>query len=449
MHTQTVGIKQNANRLSDQSIVFIFLMGVFMGAIDHGIVGPALSSILEAFNVSASWGTWSFTIYTLTFAISIPILSKLSDRIGRKQTFMLGISLFAIGSTIAAIAANFPMFLIGRAIQAMGSGGIFPITSAQIVATYPPEKRGRALGYVGVAFGIGTILGPSVGGLIISYFEWQWIFLINLPISFIVLMMVARYKQTQQVIVKPIDYKGIFLVSITILATMYGITSGNLVFIGIGILLIPILLGIEKKQTDPVLNSAYFTRKSTLVILVTSLFSGVVMATSINFLPYFSEAILHLEKGSSGIFATPFAVSSTIASLVAGILSDKVGAKKVLILGFLISLIGSISLATIVSSLELFMVVITIMGFGVGIIIGAPLNILIMNEINPLETGLAMGYLSLTRSIGSTLGPVIGGALIVAFPSGFSYLFILSSVVSILSILIVGMFLENVAKTAK
>lgn len=448
MQTQTLEIKPNTNQQSDKMIVFTFLIGVFMGALDHGIVGPALSSILEAFDVSASWGTWSFTIYTLTFAISIPILSKLSDRIGRKQTFMMGITLFAIGSTISALAVNFPMFLVGRAIQAIGSGGIFPITSAQIVATYPIEKRGRALGYVGVAFGIGTILGPSVGGFIISYLDWQWIFLINLPISIIVLLLASRYKKTQQVNVKPIDYKGILLLSITILATMYGITSNNIVFIGVGILLIPILLGVEKKQPDPVLNSAYFKRKSSLIILVTSLFSGVVMATSINFLPYFSETFLNIEKGSSGVFATPFAISSTIASLVAGVLSDKLGAKKVLILGFLISLIGSISLATFVSSLELFMVVITIMGFGVGIIIGAPLNILIVNEINPLETGLAMGYLSLTRSIGSTLGPVIGGALITAFPSGFSYLFILSSVVSILSVLIVGIFLENVAKKA-
>ncbi|MFT4413018.1 MFS transporter [Fredinandcohnia humi] len=448
MQTQALDIKQNPTRITNQVVVFTFLIGVFMGALDHGIVGPALSSILESFQVSASWGTWSFTIYTLTFAISIPILSKLSDRIGRKQTFMLGITVFAIGSLVAAVAVNFPMFLLGRAIQAIGSGGIFPITSAQIAATYPPEKRGRALGYVGVAFGIGTILGPSVGGLIISHFDWQWIFLINIPISVIVLLVIAGYKQSQQIMIKPIDFKGIFLLSVTILGIMFGISSGNWIFILVGVLLIPILILVERKQADPILNISYFTRKSTVIILVASLFSGLVMATSINFLPYFSETILEMKKGNSGIVVTPFAIASTIASLIGGYLSDKFGAKRILILGFIISLMGSLTLATMVSTIEVFIAVIFVMGFGVGIIIGAPLNMLIMQVINPLETGMAMGYLSLSRSIGSTIGPAIGGAFIASYSSGFTYLFISSSIISIISIILVWVFLKNNVKKA-
>lgn len=110
MSTQAIPQAQPKTGISRGLMLFTFLLGIFMGALDHGIVGPALSSIFSAYQVSESWGVWSFTIYTLTFAVSIPVLGKLSDRLGRKQTFILGISLFAIGSLIAAFAPDFTAF---------------------------------------------------------------------------------------------------------------------------------------------------------------------------------------------------------------------------------------------------------------------------------------------------------------------------------------------------
>ncbi|GFN31465.1 MFS transporter [Paenibacillus xylaniclasticus] len=145
---QAYSVSQMTQGLSRGAVTSLFLLGIFMGALDHGIVGPALSSILEAFGVNAQWGVWSFTVYTLLFAVSIPVLGKLSARFGRKQTFQLGIRLFALGSLIAALAPSFPIFLLGRAVQAIGTGGIFPIIGAQIAMTYPPERRGRMMGLI-------------------------------------------------------------------------------------------------------------------------------------------------------------------------------------------------------------------------------------------------------------------------------------------------------------
>jgi len=439
MSTQAMPAVQPVQGMSRGLMIFTFLLGIFMGALDHGIVGPALSSIFTAYQIDASWGVWSFTIYTLTFAVSIPILGKLSDRIGRKQTFMLGISLFAIGSLLAAFAPNFAVFLLGRAIQAIGSGGIFPITAAQIAATTPPQERGKAMGLIGVAFGIGTIAGPAVGGLILSVLDWQWIFLINIPISVLILLMVSGLKQQQPVVKKPIDYPGIVVLSIMILALMYGISSSNIVFILIGLILLPVLLRIERKQADPVMNTQYFTKKRTLTFLLASLISGFVMATSINFLPVFTESVLHMAKGNSGLLATPFAVASVIASLLGGALVDKIGAKRVLVLGFIISILGAVSLGFVVESLVSFIATIVVMGFGVGIIIGAPLNVLILQVVDPKETGAAVGYLSLFRSLGSTLGATVAGKLI-GIAAGFTYLFSVSALVALLSIVMILVF---------
>ncbi|MUT66484.1 MFS transporter [Paenibacillus sp. NEAU-GSW1] len=415
-----------------------FLLGIFMGALDHGIVGPALSSIFQAFDVDSSWGGWSMTIYTLTFAVSIPVLGKLSDRFGRKRTFMFGISMFALGSIVCAFAPNFAVFLAGRAIQGIGTGGIFPITAAQIAVSYPPEQRGAKLGLIGVVFGTGSILGPIVGGAIIKYLEWEWIFLVNIPISIVILILISRIKLEQQVQVKPIDYKGISLLAVVILAIMYGITSGQWLIAVIGLAAIPLLVMVEKRQADPIVNLSYFQRRPTLLLLIVTFLSGAIMTTSF-FIPVFSEKVLQMAKGDSGFTVAPFAVASALASYFGGVLADKLGARRIMAIGFVIAAAGAIALGMIGEEPAVFYAATTVMGFGVGIIIGAPINVLMLQAVELKDAGSAIGYLSLLRSMGSSLGPVIAGKLLATYSDGFPYVFGFSSVLAFISLILLFM----------
>lgn len=413
-----------------------FLLGIFMGALDHGIVGPALSSIFTAFQIEASWGVWSLTIYTLLFAVSIPILGKISDRVGRKQTFTFGITVFAIGSLLAALAPNFLVFLLGRAVQAIGAGGIFPITAAHIAASYPPDKRGKIMGLIGVAFGLGSILGPMVGGLMVAKVDWQWIFLMNLPISALILFLMTGFTAEQETVKKPIDGAGIIVLSLMIVAIMLGISSGEIVIIMAGVILLPILISIEKKHPDPVVNLKYFTQRNTIVILVSSLISGFVMATASHFVPLYAESMLGLAKGNAGLSVTPLAIASTVASLAGGMMTDKFGAKRTLQAGFILSLTGAVLLTSVSGSFVTFIISLIVIGFGVGIIVGAPLNMLIIQAVGMKEMGAAVGYISLLRSIGSTLGPATAGKMIDSFASGFTYVYLSSAAASAIAIVL-------------
>ncbi|MCR2805751.1 MFS transporter [Paenibacillus soyae] len=425
--------------LSRRATVLTLLLGIFMGALDHGIVGPALSSIMQEFDLDTGWGVWSFTVYTLLFAVSIPVLGKLSDRFGRKQTFAFGITMFALGSIISAIAPSFTVFLIGRAVQAIGTGGIFPITTAQIAMSYPPEQRGRMLGLIGMVFGLGTILGPVLGGVIIEGLEWQWIFLVNVPISAIILILVTRIRQEQPIVKKTIDVPGIVTLTIIILSLMLGITLKNLGFLGLGALLIPLLVMIERKSADPVVKLAYFTRSSTLTLLLASMVSGFVMASATHLIPYFSETVLGMDKGAAGMSVTPLAIASVLASLAGGYLADKAGAKNVLMAGFALTLAVGAVMASGVDTIGLFYSMMAVLGFGIGIIIGAPLNVLILQAVNPQETGLAVGYISLFRSIGSTMGPTVAGLFLSTSANGYQPLFIASAAVSGISIVLLAL----------
>ncbi|MFS1516597.1 MFS transporter [Bacillus sp. SCS-151] len=417
----------------------LFLIGIFMGALDHGIVGPALSSIVFTYNIDTSWGVWSFTIYTLLFAVSIPLMGKFSDRFGRKLIFIVGIGLFGIGSLFAALAPNFVLFLIGRSIQAIGTGGIFPITAAFIAVSYPEETRAKAMGMIGLIFGFGSILGPMVGGYIIQNFDWQWIFLINVPIAILVVVLMSFVKIQQQIIKNPIDYKGIMLLTAIILSIMLGITTVNIYVLIIGVILIPIMIFVEKAAPDPIIKIHFFKQKNTLIILFYSAVSGVIMASTINLLPIFIETEMMISKASAALGVAPLAITSMIASVVGGQMVTKIGAKKVLFIGFLLTTIGTLLLINPINY-SYVLVVSAIIGFGIGIIIGAPLNILIIQETPISEAGTSVGFLSLFRSLGSTVGPTIAGIMIASSADGFAYISIFLASVSIISLIIFAIF---------
>ncbi|WP_139492093.1 MFS transporter [Brevibacillus dissolubilis] len=430
--------------LSQGMTLFTFLMGIFLGALDHSVIGPALSSILASYEMVPAWGSWSFSVYTLVFAVSIPVLGKLSDRFGRKQTFMFGITSFAVGSLICALAPNFTVFLLGRAVQAIGAGGIFPITASHIAVTYPPEQRGKTMGMIGVAFGLGSILGPTIGGMIIAYADWQWVFLINIPLCAIILLMMSQFKSEQQTMKKPIDYVGIMLLALMIVSIMLGITLGSSLFFLVGVVIAPVLFFYERKQADPVMNMNYVTKLPILILLIGSLLSGLVM-TVINIIPLFAESHLGFAKGNAGLSIAPLAIASMAASLYGGMLVDKIGAKKVLLAGFALTALATVGLATGIENLALYYAVTIVLGFGIGIVIGAPLNILLLQVIDIREAGAAVGYLSLFRSLGSTISPAVTGKLITLFAASglsFTYAFSFTLTVSVVSLVLLLVFVK-------
>lgn len=209
--------------------VLLFTIGVFMAALDNGIISAALTTINDSFQVSPSWGAWGITLYTLGLAVSVPIVGKLSDRYGRKKLFIIEVLLFGAGSLLVALSQNFPMFLLARLIQSLGGGGIFIIGSSHILTALPKEKQGTALGLLGAMNGIAAVLGPNIGSFILDMTgSWHWLFLINLPIAAaLIILSVPLMKETKGGTRKPLDLAGTVILSLAILAVMYGITNIN------------------------------------------------------------------------------------------------------------------------------------------------------------------------------------------------------------------------------
>lgn len=416
------------NKKNSTLVLVLFLLGIFMGAIDSGIVSPARELIQKSFGVERSIGTWMITLYTLIYAVAMPIVSKLADRYGYKIIYVSGIAVFGIGSLLCGLAnfyGNFTFFLVARGIQAMGAGGIIPIANAYIGQSFPEEKRGTALGLVGAIYGVANILGPTIGSAILSIFgndQWGFIFFINVPISLFIILLSRVMENTKADNKKPMDIAGSIVIAGVIGTLMYALTNINFFNLGESIkstsvypyliaftILLPILIFIESRTEDPVLNLKYFKSRQILTILILAFIVGIGMMGMV-FVPQFAENTLKIKAGNGGYLVTLLAVFSGISAPLSGKLIDKKGARFVLILGFSFNIIGTLFLGIVAAkSLSFISILIglALMGFGVGFTLGAPLNYLILQAVPEREGATALATMSLIRSIGVTISPSI------------------------------------------
>ena len=413
-------------KVSTKFAMIVFLLGIAMGALDSGIVAPARNIIAGGLNVSQSSSIWMITIYTLAYAVSMPIMGKLSDKFGRKKIYLISIILFGIGSLLCGLSnifESYPMFLTSRVIEAIGGGGIMPIATTYIGTSFPKEKRGAALGLIGAIFGICTVVGPTLGSSLLQMFgnqNWGILFYINIPISILVVILTLRLNESKAENTGKLDILGALSLGVVILSLMYALTNIKfdnfytsltskdvLPYIIIFIIFIPIFIFIEKKAHDPVLDLSYFTNKNILIVLIVSLLVGAGLM-SLVFLPQFSDNVLKLKAGSGGYFSTIFAVFMGISSVLSGKLIDKAGAKVVLILGFIISITGCSYFAFVTAnypSLLNLLVGIGILGFGFGFTFAAPLNYLMLALVPESEATMGQSTVALVRSVGVAVGP--------------------------------------------
>ncbi|WP_338000218.1 MFS transporter [Alicyclobacillus sp. ALC3] len=402
----------------------IFAIGVFMGGLDNGIMSSALTTLIHSFSVSASWGAWIITIYTLGLAVSVPIMAKLSDRYGRKRMFLISITLFGIGSMLVALSDNFTMLLISRVIQSLGGGGIFPIANGYIVATVPKERQGRALGMVGGMNGMSAILGPNIGSFILGLtHDWHWLFWINVPIALLLVIFGLRgITESKSSAKGRLDTFGIILLSIGMLGLMYGLTNlngANIMsslqsphvygFVLGGVLLLALLLWyevrVDRRGDDPLIPMSLLRNPAARWTLAVGLASGLILS-SVIFLPAYVQTVLGWSANHAGYWYTPMALFSGVGAMGGGAFMDKRGPIVTLAFGSVAAAIGSALFPLWVTSTWQMVIASSIVGLGVGTMLGAPLNFLITERV-PNDKSTALGILSLVREVGLTLGPTI------------------------------------------
>jgi MFS family permease len=405
------------------SILGVLFVGVLMGALDIAIVGPALPAIKEAFTVNDRLLTWMVTIYVLFNLIGTMLMAKLSDIFGRRMVYVADVAIFAFGSLIVSLSPSFSVILIGRAIQGFGAGGIFPVASAVIGDTFPPEKRGQALGLIGAVFGIAFIIGPILGSILLRA-SWHWLFIINLPIAAGIIFYSLRLLPTgRKADIKRFDWPGMLVLGLGLaslalsinqldtknLATSLLAPTGLPLFL-VAVTLLVLFVFIERRAASPVVRMDLFQRRQMVLTYLLAAGAGLGEA-SLTFMVNLAAISFGLKSSEATYLLAPVILALAIGSPVVGRLLDKFGSKMVIISGALILAAGLILLGTMATNMTMFLVAGAFIGLGLSALLGAPMRYILLNEASKADRSVAQGVLALFGSIGLTIGSAMVGAV--------------------------------------
>lgn len=435
------------NRTRNRILLVLFI-GVLMGALDIAIVAPALPALQTHFNVGDRLLTWTFTIYVLFNLIGTPLMAKLSDNYGRRTLYLLDVALFGLGSLIVALSPNFTVVLLGRGLQGLGAGGIFPVASAVIGDTFPPEKRGSALGLIGAVFGLAFLVGPIIGGILLALAGWHSLFLINLPIAlFVIGLSLALLPATQPTQRGTFDWAGMLVLGLLLAALAVGINQLDTAHFAASLatpsVWAPLLasvvfafvfVAIERRAADPVLRLSILGSRQAGLAAALSAGAGLGEAGMV-FMPQLAVAALALGKSQASYMLMPVVLAMTVGSPTVGRLLDRLGSRVVVVTGAALLTVGMVALGFLNSSLVWFIVSGAVIGLGLSALLGAPVRYIMLNEAPAADRAAAQGAITLFTSIGQLLSSALVGAVAASRGggvAGYSTAFLVVGAVSLL-----------------
>jgi EmrB/QacA subfamily drug resistance transporter len=422
---------QTVEHKTRNNILLVLFLGVLMGALDIAIVGPALPVIQKSFGADERSAAWIFTIYVLFNLISVPLMAKLSDAVGRRQIYVLDVSLFALGSLLVALSPSLTVLLVGRAIQGFGAGGVFPVASAVIGDTFPPEKRGGALGLIGAVFGIAFLFGPILAGIVLHLASWHGLFLINLPVAVIVIALSLRtLPATYPGPRGAFDWTGMVVLGVLLAALTYSINQLDTAHLARSLptlniwpllilapILIPVFILVEQRAVNPVVRLTLFDSRQ--VTLVSFIAAGAGLGeASIVFIPSFIIAAFGSRPEEASLMLLPAVLAMGFASPLAGRMLDRWGSKVVLLLGSAGVAAGMFVVGDFGTNIIFFYFAALLVGFGLGMLLGAPLRYVMLNEAPLSERASAQGILTLNTSIGQLVSGALVGAIAASLGGG-------------------------------
>lgn len=391
----------------------VLYIGVFMAALDTAVVAPAIPALRAAFALDHRTVALVMTVYVLFSLAATAPMAALGDRWGRRPVYLASIALFALGSLLIALAPNFALVLLGRAIQGVGGGGIIPTASAVIGDACPPEQRGRALGLVGAMYGMAFVLGPPLAGVLMVVLSWHWIFLANLPIAAALLALGARVlpRTRPPSAASPFDVGGLLLLCLMLTALVLGITRVADDLLGLRLwpwwlaaagLLLPLLVAWERRAAQALIPIALFDNPRLARTYLLTAGAGFGMG-SVIFLTSIATLAHDVAHARAGFVLLPMVLCSMVASAASGRRLNRFGPGPLLVAGFGFLALGYAATALAAGPLWVFLVATMPVGLGVGIVVGGALRSVAIDESSPGQRGAAQGLINIFTSVGTLL----------------------------------------------
>ncbi len=405
-----------------RAVIAAALLALFLGAMDALIMSAAMPTIVSELG-GLSLYSWVYSSYFLARAVSLPIFGKLADLFPNRSLFIAAIALFTAASLAAGCAANMVFLIVARVFQGVGAGGIFALVYVVLADVSPMEGRGRTLSLASSVWGLASVLGPSLGGFIVTYFSWRWIFFINLPlglaatgvIGFCLVELRSRRDEVS------LDWAGVVTLTTAILSFLFAFLLGGGGYAWLSAPIMGLLflsaastsafILIEQRAQDPILSIAFFRRRGFSTGNAAVFLSSFAIFSMFAFAPLFIQGVQGRTPMEVGLAMLALSLGWSLGSMALGQFIDRVGRKATAIAGAIVLLAGSgltLTLGAATSTVFLFSVFVLI-GIGMGWVSLSTLMV-VQSCVAPQDLGVATSSNQFARTLGGAVGVGVGGS---------------------------------------
>lgn len=426
-------VTQERSHAEIMVVMSALMIAMLLAALDQSIVATALPRIASDLNGLTKL-SWVATAYLITSAIATPIYGKLGDLYGRKKIFQSAIIIFLVGSALCGLSRSMNELVFFRALQGIGAGGLISLVLAIVGDVISPRQRGRYQGYFGAVFGLASVAGPVLGGILANAHSflgisgWRWIFYVNIPLGAIALFMVAtrlHLSRPEERKENHIDYLGAALLAVAVLSIVFVAVWAGIDYAWgsrqiLGLFASTAIFGSlfiwrELKAPEPIIPLHLFRSDIFSVATVLSFLTGIAMFATILYIPLYQQIVRGYSPTKSGLLTLPLVLGLFIASLGSGRLISKFGHYRpfpiigTLLLAAGMFLFSHLSLTTSTWTISGWMVII---GLGLGQLFQVP-TLAVQNTVDRKFLGTATSTVTFARSIGGALGGAIFGTILI------------------------------------
>jgi len=412
-------VKETNRRL----VVAAVMLGTFLAALDTSIIGTAMPTVIGQLG-GISLYSWVFSAYLLTSTTTVPIYGRLADLYGRKPVFLISAGIFLLGSILCGAAQSMPQLAAFRAIQGLGAGGIIPVTLTILGDIFNVEERARIQGLIGAVWGSSAIAGPTVGGVIVDYADWRWVFYINIPFGIAAGALLWWFLQERVERKRHrIDFTGTLTMTFSITSLLLGLLRvgegaswQDPVVLGLLILaalLLVIFVWNESRVAEPILPLHLFRSRIIAVIFPASILIGAGLFGITSYLPLFVQGVLGGRAIDAGLVLAPSSICWSIASVLSGRMILKLGYHVSVIAGVASMVAGGLLLQTVPHNDSMWLAALAGGVFGTGMGLSTTAFVIsVQNAVEWSERGIATASIMFARTIGGSIGVAVLGTIL-------------------------------------
>jgi EmrB/QacA subfamily drug resistance transporter len=406
-----------------QRAVLGVMLSIFLAAMESTVVSTAMPRVVASLGGLTIY-SWVFSGFLLTSTVTMPLWGRLSDLFGRRRVFLLGLTIFLVGSALSGLAQNMTELIGFRMLQGLGAGSLMTIGMTIIGELFALERRAKMQGYISGVWGVASLCGPLIGGLLTDHASWRWVFYINLPFGAVAMALIAtglvdRPRDGRRPV---IDYAGLAAFTAGVTALLMGVLEAGRVTswtgldvagpFAVAIAALGVFLVIERRAAEPIVPLRLFGRRMVLAAAVTGFLAGMAMFGAISFVPLYLQVVSDMSATTAGVVLIPFVLGWVAMSITSARLVLRIGYRIVVVAGMVCLTLAFLLLSRWSASLTLATAMRDALLGGVGMgLTMVPMLIAVQSAVARADLGTATAMIQFFRTIGGAIGLSVMGTV--------------------------------------